>query len=117
MEGVLNKVSRVFSPITRSKTTNDGSKVDIFFVGNMAKFQLVVASGLDNGGIAKIHLRCVNMLDIFLVIDGPFNAFGDFRMAHFLVTVNDVHDLLFEILAKHIYKKDKKKNRQNTTLI
>ena len=109
MEGVLNKVSRAFSPITRSKTTNYGSKVDIFFIGNMAEFQLVVASGLDNGGIAKIHLRCVNMLDIFLVIDGPFNAFGDFRMAHFLVTVNDVHNLLFEILAKHIYKKNRQK--------
>ena len=90
-------------PITCSKTANDGSKVDIFFVGNMTELQLVVASGLDNGRIAKIYLRSVNMLHIFLVIDGPLDAFGDFRMTHFLVTVNDVHDLLFEIFAKHIY--------------
>ena len=77
--------------------------MNAFFIRNMTKFEFVISTRLNNSRVAKIKLRCIQIGHVFLVCNSSFNTFGQLGMLDFLVTINNVHNLFFQVFAEYIH--------------
>lgn len=76
--------------------------MQVVLVTQCIVLQRVVPARLDDGRIADVQLARVHAAHVLLVGECGLYAFGQLRVLHLLVRVDDLHDLVLQVLVEYV---------------